>query len=359
MRAIFICPVLVLSISTASAQSVPFTYTVDQAQSNFTWTGTSTLGPIVGNPSNQFQFAGSQVLLQSALLPQVVATAMFNGGDVRTAQDLHGKINNPIPGFPALATIDVLGLHLSAASPAFAVTAPGSFSATVTFTAIAGTLVVTPLASPPAPSSLIGQVSTPTAINGTIAVSGNGFLLTAPINTTFPFNDPTSGASGTITMNGTLRANWLAAAPATFCVAKLNSLGCTPTIGSSGVSRASLTSGFVVSAGSVINNKPGLLLYGTSGGASAPFQGGTLCVAAPVKRSTPMGSGGNAPPNDCSGVYAIDMSAFAAGSLGGNPLGILREPGTQVSCQFWGRDSGFSPPNNSTLSNGLTYVVGP
>ena len=44
----------------AAAQS--YVFKVNQAASNFTWTGTSTLGPIQGNPSNAFQFAGTTQL---------------------------------------------------------------------------------------------------------------------------------------------------------------------------------------------------------------------------------------------------------------------------------------------------------
>ncbi|HTF89766.1 MAG TPA: hypothetical protein VK843_15240 [Planctomycetota bacterium] len=359
MRNLTLLLILACATSVARGQTTPFADVVDQANSNFNWSGTSTLGPIVGAPSTQFQMAGSVALLQSQALPLPVANAAFNGGDVRTAPDLHGKINNPIPIFPPLATIDIVGLHLAVTSPAFSVDAVGNYSATVTFTALAGTLVVTPFLSSPTSTPLAGQASTPTPVSGTLAVTGNDFLLTAPINTSFPFSDPTSGASGNITLNGTLKATWTWPSPATFCTAKLNSLSCTPAISALGIPKFSATSGFVVSAANVINNKPGLLLYGTNGGASTPFQGGTLCVQGPIKRSSALTSGGNPPPNDCSGVYSIDLCAFAAGLLGGTPSAALREPGTQVTCQFWGRDNGFLAPNNSTLSNGLNYVVSP
>jgi hypothetical protein len=148
------------------------------------------------------------------------------------------------------------------------------------------------------------------------------------------------------------------AAPVTYCTPKMNSLGCVPAISSSGVPSASLAEGFVLRSGPVLNGKPGVLIYGTGGPASVPFQGGTLCVAGPPHRSPAIDAGGNpAPANDCSGSFGIDMNAFAQGALGGNPRPELRLIGTTINCQFWGRDPGFLPPNNTSLSDGLQYVV--
>jgi hypothetical protein len=144
-----------------------------------------------------------------------------------------------------------------------------------------------------------------------------------------------------------------------YCTAKITSNSCTPSIGSSGAASATAGSGFIVSATNVINNKNGLLFYGTTGQASLPFQGGTLCVKVPVRRTGSTNSGGNPPPNDCSGVFSLDMNAFAVSPGPPVPAPALTVPGTVVDCQWWGRDPGFAAPNNTQLSNGLEYTVGP
>jgi hypothetical protein len=147
--------------------------------------------------------------------------------------------------------------------------------------------------------------------------------------------------------------------PATaYCAAKLNSLGCLPSIAGVGFPDSASASGFVVSGSLVRNQKPGLLLYSSTGRATLPFQGGFLCVSSPIRRTIQLNSGGSPlPAADCSGVYSIDMNRFAQGALGGAPAAFLLVPGTVVDCQYWGRDPAFPPPNSSTLTDGLEYTI--
>jgi hypothetical protein len=143
--------------------------------------------------------------------------------------------------------------------------------------------------------------------------------------------------------------------PVLYCTAKTNSLGCVPAIGSNGTPSASSGSGFVVTGVNVRNRKNGLLFYGVTGRVATPFQGGTLCVKGPVQRTPAVNSGGTPlPANDCSGVYALDFNAFITG---GTASPALQVPGTLVNCQWWGRDPGFPPPNNTALSDALEFSV--
>ncbi|MCE9594564.1 MAG: right-handed parallel beta-helix repeat-containing protein [Planctomycetes bacterium] len=146
--------------------------------------------------------------------------------------------------------------------------------------------------------------------------------------------------------------HWL---PVVYCTAKPNSCGLSSSISWTGSMHANANSGFVVSANHAPGTRQGLLLYGNSGPANAPFSGGILCVQAPLKRSLlvtdTVGTLGQ-----CDGVLTIDVATFASGAVGGHPATFLQNAGSGVWCQFWGRDPGQSDP---ALSNALAFVVQP
>ncbi len=141
--------------------------------------------------------------------------------------------------------------------------------------------------------------------------------------------------------------------PAVYCTAKLNSQGCVPQIGYSGIPSASSPVPFDVTASSVLNNQNGVLFYGFGPDASA-FQGGTLCVAPPLTRTGLLFSGGNPPPDDCSGAHAFDFNALI--QSGADPALV---GGAQVHAQYWTRDP-LDPTGFGTgLTDALQFTIQP
>jgi hypothetical protein len=148
-------------------------------------------------------------------------------------------------------------------------------------------------------------------------------------------------------------AHWGAGSPATYCTAKVNSLGCTPAIGSSGLPSASLGNGFQITASNLRNRKLGILFYGTSGAAAAPFKGGTLCMQGPLVRARRQNSGGaTTPTNDCSGGFSYDFNEYVAG--GSDPALV---GGQTVWAQYWSRDQGSS--FGVSLTDALQFTLEP
>jgi hypothetical protein len=136
------------------------------------------------------------------------------------------------------------------------------------------------------------------------------------------------------------------ATPYTYCTAKVNSQFCTPSIAISGAPSASGVGNCVVSASQVLNNTNGILFYGYATAAN-PFQGGFLCVQAPVRRTPVQSSGGSATGTDCSGAFSFDFNAFSASGV--DPL--LQVVGQDFACQYWSRDPGDA--FGSSLSNAV------
>ncbi len=138
----------------------------------------------------------------------------------------------------------------------------------------------------------------------------------------------------------------------TYCTAKPNSQLCLPDLVFSGTPSVTSPLPFTLQATQLINQQVGIFFYGTSGTQASPFQGGTLCVKAPLVRSPVLSSGGNPPPDDCSGVLTFDFNALIQG--GTDPALVA---GAQVNTQAWSRDP--ADPFTTSLSNALQFVIAP
>jgi hypothetical protein len=141
------------------------------------------------------------------------------------------------------------------------------------------------------------------------------------------------------------------ASPVVYCTAKTNSAGCVPAIAFSGSPSASAGSGFLIQASMVLDLKFGLLFYGKNGPASSPFQGGTLCATPPLT-GTPIQNSGGTPP--CDGTYSFDFNTFIAS--GQDPALVA---GQMVNAQYWSRDPGLAPPNNTGLTDAIDFTLAP
>ncbi len=139
--------------------------------------------------------------------------------------------------------------------------------------------------------------------------------------------------------------------PANYCTAKVNSLFCSPAMSFTGVPNVSTSVAFNLHADQVLNKKFGLLFYGL-GPNGAPFEGGTLCVQLPIKRTTVQSSGGSATGSDCTGTFDYNFKPLLLS--GSDPSLVV---GASVYAQFWYRDPGFSPPDNTGLTDAVSFSI--
>ncbi len=135
-----------------------------------------------------------------------------------------------------------------------------------------------------------------------------------------------------------------------YCAGKLNSDGCVPSVSWSGAPSVSSSSPFDVRCNDVVAFKNGLLFYGYAP-KNAPFQGGTICVQSPTRRTAPQGSGGFPPPDYCSGSYSYDFNARIQAGVDSNLVA-----GATIYGQWWYRDPSAS--FTVGLSNGISFVIG-
>jgi len=169
------------------------------------------------------------------------------------------------------------------------------------------------------------------------------------------WRDPMTATIGGIPLCSCYYAgNWIIRAcvepagyPRTYCTGKVNSANCVPSVGWTGT--PTLTSGadnFHVRCTNVINQRSGIFFWST-GSASAPFLGGTLCAAQPVVRTAVQSSGGNPSGVDCtSGAYDF---FFGQTYCANNNIQL----GQDYYGQFWMRDPQNLDGTGAALSNGI------
>jgi Tol biopolymer transport system component len=135
-----------------------------------------------------------------------------------------------------------------------------------------------------------------------------------------------------------------------YCTPKTNSLGCAPRITTTGFPSLTDPATFFVTTQSVRSRQSGMLIWSLSPQA-LPFAGAWRCVAPPIHRTALQSAGGSSSP-DCSGTYSFH---FSPNYLDAHGLSA----GTVVYGQFYGRDEGFSAPNNVGLTDAVRFTVLP
>jgi len=138
--------------------------------------------------------------------------------------------------------------------------------------------------------------------------------------------------------------------PGAYCVAKTNSLGCDPAIGSAGTPSFSGPDDFHVTASLVVNQKSGFLFWGPRA-AMPPFEPGTSCVRGSIVRTPVQDSGGSAPPiADCSGTFDV---AFTHAYMTAHGLGAA----STVYAQWFARDPAQADGTGASLTNALEFTI--
>lgn len=136
-----------------------------------------------------------------------------------------------------------------------------------------------------------------------------------------------------------------------YCIAKLASPGCVPSLTWSGTpTMQSGSDDFVVHAGDLVNQKLGMAFWSQTP-TDTPFGGGTLCVAGPQQRTPLVNSGGSTDPlGDCSGSASF---FFSQAYLGGQGLSV----GDSLFTQWWFRDPAQLDGTGIGLSNAVHFVL--
>ncbi len=305
------CALALTTLATAQQSSL---FDIDINQSNFTWSGTTSIGAITPSPAN-FQVDGT------------IGAQLWSGGNPVGLADFDNTglaflVPNVLTGSVSfLASLSITNLTFRLDSAPFNVDAAGNFTTTITGTAASGTLTVSPLIGAPTVQDVTGFSSLPASTTGTLVSSGMTHTLTMPVTAVFPFNDPNTGISGSVTLNGTAVAHATNPSPTNYCVANPNTTGVPGQIGWGG-STSLANNDLQLTATNLPQNKNGVFYLGTNA-IQAPFSNGFRCVDLNVVRLGVVNTGAG----------TVNF-AFDNGVVPGLQAGDSRR------FQFWHRDAG-------------------
>lgn len=275
-----------LTLASAAAAQESITLDIDSNQTAFTYGGTTSAGPIAGNPASFTLVGDAHAVFGVTAGTGVDTIQLVSGGSALVSPDIDAYVPAPLPFLPPLATIQITNLTLGFTSDVATVDpVTGAFSTMVTTTALSGVATVTPLTGGTSTQDLTGTTSTPQPLDGTVSMSGTTVTVDSTIATTFMFTDPGSGTSATINLNGTLIAGSTADAPATYCTSTPNSSGAaaalTP-LGSASLTAADL----VLDATALPMNQFCLFFCGDQDDFVPGFAGsqGNLCIGGTLYR---------------------------------------------------------------------------
>jgi hypothetical protein len=349
LLSVALLPCTVLGLSAAGFAQAPLQFTIVQPMSAYNWSGTTSLGPLQGNPSSNFNLSGSQVVLLDGDSSQAITSGeMLSGGVASVVGILSGRIPNPVPFLPPLATITITNLSFELVTAPFPVAANGSFSTLADVTILSGTVNVVPLVGASSQTDLTGNQGIGQAFNGTISQAGTTITGTSSQNTQFMFSDPASGISATINIVGTLVARHDCVAPAAYCSATNNSSGGAASIAAQGSVRLQDQALNLVTGG-LPQQSLGYYIFSATQAFTPGFGGGqgNLCLGGSIFRLS------NYVRN--SGATGSVMLALPFGGL---PPGASLDSGEAWNFQYWFRDS-VSGTATSNTSNGVQVVFCP
>ena len=337
---------LSLAGGVASAQT-PLTFTIDGPASQFTFSGSTSLGPIVGNPDTSGLTGTLQVLLTTGATQPLGTIQFAPGGDALIAPDLNASIPNPVPFLPDLAVITITNLRLGFTSDAAPVDVTGAFTVNMIATALSGTATVTPLGGTPSMNNLTGTVSAPQAYSSTLTQTGLAFRIDGPLLLSFMLTDPGSGLTATIDIVGNLAADHVSTAPSNYCTAAANSTGAAGVIQTAG-STSLFAADLELRADTLPSNSLGYFLFADGQGFVPGFGGsqGNLCLGGAIFRLSSFvqnsGTGGQ---------VALPLP------FTGLPPGASFDPGDTWNFQYWFRDAvGGSATSNTTDGMSVTFL---